>query len=285
MFSYRHAFHAGNHADVLKHIVLMLSLEHLTQKETPLTVVDTHAGVGLYQLDGKYAQTSLEALEGIAKLWHADLTSPVLQHYVQMVRAYNPDGNLRTYPGSPLLMHDLCRAQDKLHFFEIHPVDQHELLHTVNKLKTMPHAQVHIKDGFKGLKALLPPPSRRGLVLMDPSYELKTDYQQVQIAVDDALKRFSTGVYLIWYPIVVLSQAQQLPEQLERLAEKHGRGWLHTTLRIRQASQDMRGLQASGMFVINPPYALQTELENSLKELIKLLQAGHGEEYTIVCKA
>lgn len=284
MFSYRHAFHAGNHADVFKHIVLMLSMEYLAQKETPLAAVDTHAGVGLYRLDGEYAQTSQEALEGIVKLWQAELSSPVLQRYVSVIRAYNPDAVLRTYPGSPLIMHDLCRAQDKLHLFELHPVDQHELVRTIGRLKNNQRIQIHTKDSFSGLKSLLPPLSRRGLVLMDPSYEVKTDYQQVQTAITESLKRFATGVYLVWYPIVALPQAQQLPEQLKRLAQAHGRDWLHTTLRIRQSSQDVKGLQASGMFVINPPYVLQTELRKALPELVKLLKTGQGAEFTIVCK-
>ena len=285
MFSYRHAFHAGNHADVFKHIVLMLSLEYLTQKETPLTVVDTHAGVGLYRLDGEYAQTSQESREGVVKLWQADLTSPILQRYIQMIRAYNPHAGLHTYPGSPLIMHDLCRTQDKLDLFELHPVDQHELICTVHSLKNNQRVHFHIEDSFSGLKSLLPPMPRRGLVLMDPSYELKTDYQQVQTTLNEALKRFATGVYLIWYPIVALPQSLQLPAQLEQLAQAHGRKWLHATLRIRHSSQDIRGLQASGMFVINPPYVLQTELKKAMPELIKLLQTGQGAEFTVVCKA
>ncbi|MGL4668945.1 MAG: 23S rRNA (adenine(2030)-N(6))-methyltransferase RlmJ [Saezia sp.] len=282
MFSYRHAFHAGNHADVLKHVVLMLSLQHLTQKETPLTVVDTHAGVGLYGLDGEYAQTSLEALEGVAKLWDVQLVSPVLKRYLEMIRVYNPQGDLRTYPGSPLLMHDLCRAQDKLHLFELHPVDQHELMRTVSNLKNNGNTQVHIKDGFSGLKGLLPPPSRRGLVLMDPSYEIKTDYEEVQETIKEALKRFATGSYLIWYPIIALPQAQELPKQLERLAAEFKRSWLHVTLRIRESSQEVKGLQASGMFVINPAYTLRTELNEAMQELVKCLKTGKGAQYYIV---
>lgn len=286
MFSYRHAFHAGNHADVLKHIVLMLSLEYLTQKDTPLTVVDTHAGVGIYELNGEYAQTSQESLEGVAKLWNKEKLSDTLARYLDLLHVYNADGKLRIYPGSPLIINDLLRPQDQLHLYEIHPVDERVLQENIQDLKDMqgrraPYIQVHAENGFTGVKAQLPPASRRGLVLMDPSYELKTDYQHVQTSIEEALQRFATGVYLIWYPIVALPQAHVLPKQLKRLAQQYGRGWLNTTLRIRAASQEVKGLLASGMFVINPPYVLQKELKKTMEELVAHLQAGKGAQYTL----
>lgn len=283
MFSYRHAFHAGNHADVLKHVVLIQSLDYLTQKETPLLLIDTHAGVGLYSLDGEYASKSEESQEGVMKLWEAQDQLPSgLQRYIKLLHRYNPEGRLTTYPGSPLIMHDFCRTQDRLHLFELHPVDQHELLQTIKGRKDHRHIQVHISDGFKSLKALLPPVSRRGLILMDPSYELKTDYQQVVVAVEEGMKRFATGVYLVWYPCLNTVQSQQLPEQLMKLAQNYQRQWLHATLSIRDMTEKALGLQGSGVFVINPPYALQSKLEEALTHLVSVLQAGQGAQYTLV---
>ncbi|CAK7061770.1 23S rRNA (adenine(2030)-N(6))-methyltransferase RlmJ [Saezia sanguinis] len=281
MFSYRHGFHAGNHADVLKHVVLLQTLKYLFSKDTALLVVDTHAGTGLYQLDDEFAQKSMEAQDGIARLWDAPQLPAALADYVQEIRAFNPAGPLQTYPGSPMLIWNNLRAQDQLQLFELHPTDQRLLQSNVRQLEHNRQVKVNIADGFAGLKSLLPPPSRRGLILMDPSYEVKSDYQRVHECMADALKRFATGVYLIWYPIVPQPLAHQLPGKLRRLAETHGRGWLHTTLKVRNPSSEGRGMVASGMFVINPPFILQSKLKEALPVLMKYLAQDKGAHYTL----
>ena len=206
MFSYRHAFHAGNHADVLKHTVLIAALQYLTEKDAALTVLDTHAGAGLYRLDGDYARTSGEASEGILRLTApGEALTPLLQAYVDMVRAFNQGAGTKVYPGSPFIIQRLLRAHDKLKLFELHPTDLRALAGNVAQLDAGRQVAVLHEDGFEGVKKFLPPPARRALLLCDPSYEIKSDYGKVLDMVQDGLKRFATGTYAVWYPIIPVS--------------------------------------------------------------------------------
>ena len=291
MFSYRHAFHAGNHADVLKHITLLATLRHLMRKDSPLLLVDTHAGAGIYRLDADAAQTSGEAGAGIARLQALaaiDTEADALADYLALVARFNPDarGAWRVYPGSPLLMHTLmsepARApvHDRLRLFELHPTDAQALQAHIEQLKAGRQVTMARQDGFEGLKALLPPPpaaggSRRALVLIDPSYEIKSDYARVATAVQDALKRFATGVLLVWYPVIARPEAHGLPRRLKTLAQQAGRGWLHATLHVGAAAAGA-GLSASGMFVVNPPHTLKAALEAALPPVLQALGAGRG---------
>ena len=293
MFSYRHAFHAGNHADVLKHTVLIATLEHLLQKDAALTVLDTHAGAGLYRLDGDYATTSAESADGIQRLV-APATpgalAPALQDYVDMVRAFNQGAATRVYPGSPFIAQRLLRDQDKLKLFELHPTDARALAGNVAQLEAGRQVAVLPEDGFEGVKKFLPPPARRALVLCDPSYEIKSDYGRVLDLVQDSLKRFATGVYAVWYPIIPRPEAHDLPRRLKTMANKAGKPWLHATLTVKSsklaapASENQRrpGLPASGMFLINPPFTLQAALREALPQMAELLaqdrHATHGLE-------
>ena len=230
MFSYRHAFHAGNHADVLKHITLLATLRHLMKKDAGLTLIDTHAGAGLYRLDGQQAQTSGEASDGVRKLQAAVASgelsdpAPALQDYLDLIASFNPSRSQPVYPGSPLLMHQVLRpaSRDRLRLFELHPTDSRSLSGHIEQVNAGAQSAVHLQDGFEGLKAQLPPPagpggSRRALVLMDPSYEIKSDYGRVAGSVTDALKRFPTGCYLVWYPLIARPEAHSLPRRLKTL--------------------------------------------------------------------
>ena len=293
MFSYRHAFHAGNHADVLKHTVLIATLQHLLQKDAALTVLDTHAGAGLYRLDGDYATTSAESADGILRLV-APATppalTPALQDYVDMVRAFNQGAATRVYPGSPFIAQRLLRDQDKLKLFELHPTDARALAGNVAQLEAGRQVAVLPEDGFEGVKKFVPPPARRALVLCDPSYEIKSDYGRVLNLVQDSLKRFATGVYAVWYPIIPRPEAHDLPRRLKTMANKAGKPWLHATLTVKSsklaapASENQRrpGLPASGMFLINPPFTLQAALREALPQMAELLaqdrHATHGLE-------
>lgn len=293
MFSYRHAFHAGNHADVLKHTVLIATLQHLLQKDAALTVLDTHAGAGLYRLDGDYATTSAESADGILRLV-APATppalTPALQDYVDIVRAFNQGAATRVYPGSPFIAQRLLRDQDKLKLFELHPTDARALAGNVAQLEAGRQVAVLPEDGFEGVKKFLPPPARRALVLCDPSYEIKSDYGRVLDLVQDSLKRFATGVYAVWYPIIPRPEAHDLPRRLKTMANKAGKPWLHATLTVKSsklaapASENQRrpGLPASGMFLINPPFTLQAALREALPQMAELLaqdrHATHGLE-------
>lgn len=293
MFSYRHAFHAGNHADVLKHTVLIATLQHLTEKDAALMVLDTHAGAGLYRLDGDYAKTSAEAADGILRLTvpgaaHVPL-APALQAYIDLVRSFNAGSNTKIYPGSPFIIQRLLRSHDKLKLFELHPSDMRSLSGNVAQLEAGRQIAVLHEDGFEGLKKFLPPPSRRALVLCDPSYEIKTDYGKVLDMVQDSLKRFATGTYAVWYPIIPRPEAHDLPRRLKTMAQKAGKSWLHATLTVKSSKitetlegQTKRpGLPASGMFLINPPYTLKTELKEALAQMVQLLGQDRNATHTL----
>lgn len=266
MLSYRHAYHAGNHADVLKHVVQMLTLQHLGQKDKPYWYIDTHAGAGGYALTEGYAAQKAEYRDGIARLWDARDLPPELKDYVELIRQFNPDGELRFYPGSPYIAHQCLRNDDRMRLFELHPTD-FELLSS-NAEDFGRQALLQKADGFAGLKAFLPPPPRRALVLIDPPYEIKDDYQRVITTLEDALKRFATGTYAVWYPLLQRYDAQQLPEQLKRLPVEN---WLNVTLNVCNPSDDGFGMYGSGMFVINPPWTLAATMQKIMPTLAKRL--------------
>ena len=318
MFSYRHAFHAGNHADVLKHATLVAILNHMLEKDAALMVVDTHAGAGLYRLDGDYAETSGESLEGYKKLVQSQLQSqntvknspkkevvavvsvaaaaiknvaktaktatpvalaPLLQNYLAAVAEFNKTGSHRVYPGSPFIIQQLLREHDKLKLFELHPTDSRTLSDNIAQLNAGRKIAVLAQDGFEGVKKFLPPPSRRALVLCDPSYEMKDDYARVLAMVSDAMVRFATGTYAVWYPIIPRPEAHDLPKRLKTLATKLGKSWLHATLTVKSSKlttdsegETVRpGLPASGMFIINPPFTLKPALALALPQMVEAL--------------
>ncbi|MBU3724355.1 MAG: 23S rRNA (adenine(2030)-N(6))-methyltransferase RlmJ [Burkholderiaceae bacterium] len=269
MFAYRHAFHAGNHADVFKHITLTIALGLMQKKEAPLWVVDTHAGAGLYALNSPLVRDKAEWPSGIGRLWNLKDTPQPLATYLDLVRSFNKSGKLTHYPGSPLLIQQMLRPEDRLRAFEMHPSDIGPLQRSLSGLPRQVKAER--KDGFAQLKALLPPPSRRGMVLMDPPYELRDDYRHVIQSMRDALGRFSTGVYMIWYPKVGRYQVEKLLRQVAGLSATQ---LLHATLTVRAPLKDGLGLTGSGMIVINPPYGL----EESLQEITPLLARLLGQD-------
>ena len=325
MFSYRHAFHAGNHADVLKHTTLIALMKYLTQKDTALTVIDTHAGAGLYRLDGDYTETSGEASQGILKLLSASKTAPAqaaragaatktvapaaldaaassyawapaLQDYLNLLRDLNPHFaqtgdplHLKIYPGSPFIEQKFLSGRDKLKLFELHPTDYKSLAGNIEQLGVGRQVVVAREDGFEALKTFLPPPARRAMVLCDPSYEMKTDYLRVSSCMADALKRFATGTYAVWYPIIPRPEAHDLPRKLKTLATKAGRSWLHATLTVKSSklTTDTEGevvrpgLPASGMFIINPPHTLKADLQAALPQMVQLLAQDRHAGFTL----
>jgi 23S rRNA (adenine2030-N6)-methyltransferase len=267
MFSYRHAYHAGNHADVLKHLVLMLCLDHMNSKDKPYTVVDTHAGAGLYALDSEPAQRTGECIDGIGRLWERKNLPAPLSDYMQLIRDLNSgSGKLRRYPGSPWIAERMAREIDRLRFYEMHSTDFALLRRQYTKAGR--RVSVEQIDGFDGLKASLPPASRRGLVLIDPSYEIKSDYMKVATAVKDALKRFATGTYLIWLPFLATIEARQLPEKLKKLPNTD---WLCANLTVGTVPRNGRGMTGSALFVINPPWTLEAALRTALPILAETL--------------
>ncbi|GKW24428.1 23S rRNA (adenine(2030)-N(6))-methyltransferase RlmJ [Pectobacterium polonicum] len=274
MLSYRHSFHAGNHADVLKHTVQSLIITALKEKEKPFLYLDTHAGAGRYQLSGEHAERTGEYLDGIAKIWQRDDIPAELEPYMQAVRTYNHNGQLRYYPGSPLIARQLLREQDKLHLTELHPSD-FPLLR--NEFQKDARTKVSRDDGYQQLKSQLPPLSRRGFVLIDPPYELKTDYQAVVKGIKEGHKRFGTGVFALWYPVVLRQHIKRMLKELEATG-------IRNILQIELAvlpDSDRYGMTASGMIVINPPWKLAAQMKSVLPWLHSVL-VPEGTGHTLV---
>ena len=289
MLAYRHAFHAGNHADVLKHAVLLQVLRHLAAKDKPYTYLDTHAGAGGYSLAGRHAQTKAEYEHGIARLWDRDDLPAPLADYVALVRRFNGAGEpglagravaLQQYPGSPAIAQLARRPHDRLRLYELHPTD-HRILDAY--LGAEPDAKVFDSDGFAALKAELPPPSRRGVVLMDPSYEIKTDYPRVAAALREALTRFADAVVLVWYPQLLTLESAQLPQRLQAACDAHARrGWLHVRLSVQQPDARGFGLVGSGLVIANPPHALHDQLAaGTMQYLVDALGQHDGASFLL----
>lgn len=268
MLSYRHSFHAGNPADVLKHTVLAHTLGYFIKKEKPFDYIDTHSGAGLFKLDSQDAQKTQEYALGIAKLWQQPLNSPALVDYLAVINSVNQQ-SLAYYPGSPKVAEHFLRRQDKGWFYELHPRDLPLLQ---NNLAGKRSLQVRGEDGFKGLIGLLPPQSRRGCVLIDPPYEIKSDYDKVVDTIVKAHKRFATGCYLIWYPVV---ERERIDKMEQRLIDS-GIRRIQLFELATSADTQARGMTASGIIVINPPFTLKAAMDNALPELVSLLADSDG---------
>jgi 23S rRNA (adenine2030-N6)-methyltransferase len=276
VLSYRHAFHAGNHADVLKHLILVQMARHLAQKDKAFWYIDTHAGAGSYALDSPAATKLGEHRDGIGRLWLRKDLPPAVADYVDLVRRANPDGRLKIYPGSPTFALWTLRAHDRLRLCELH---SREVLRLRENFRDCDRqVLVDEVDGFAALKGLLPPPPRRGLVLIDPPYEERRDYERVVLALKDSLQRFPGGSYLLWYPLLSKLEAHELPSRLKRLSAAR---WLHVSLRVRTPAADGFGMHGSGLFVINPPWTLQATLQESLPWLRQVLAVDAGAAFTL----
>ncbi|HDR0619562.1 23S rRNA (adenine(2030)-N(6))-methyltransferase RlmJ [Pasteurella multocida] len=275
MLSYRHSFHAGNHADVLKHLVLMLIIENLQQKEKGFYYLDTHAGVGRYRLFSEEAEKTAEFEQGIARLWQRDDLPEEVARYIKLIKQVNYGGKaLRYYAGSPLIAAKMLRPQDRALLTELHPSD-FPLLR--NNFKEFDNVTTKRDNGFQQLKATLPPKERRGLVLIDPPYELKEDYDLVVNAIEEGYKRFATGIYAIWYPVVLRQQTKRILKGLEKTGI---RKILQIELAVRPDS-DQRGMTASGMIVINPPWTLTQQMQNILPYLTDVLVPEGTGSWTV----
>ncbi len=267
MLSYRHGFHAGNHADVLKHVALVSLLRILTRKDKPLFVLDTHAGAGMYSLEQGFAVKNAEFRNGIGLLWERnDLPAPVAD-YLDQVRAVNVDGVLRQYPGSPRIALGVLRPQDRLRLFELHSTEGQVLGQQF--VQDGRRVAVTAGDGFAGMKAVLPPQSRRGLVLIDPSYELASDYRAVVAALRDGMKRFATGTYAVWYPLLQRREAVELPDKLRQATSVD---WLDVALQVKAPSPAGLGLHGSGMFIVNPPWTFSEQMRGIMPWLTRALE-------------
>lgn len=272
MLSYRHSFHAGNHADVLKHIVLSLIIDSLKKKEKPFLYLDTHSGAGRYQLSHHHAQKTNEYREGVDPIWQQRDNAPaLLKPYLSVLKHYNDTDDIQYYPGSPLIAKQLLRQNDELQLAELHPSD-YPLLK--KEFANDARASVLQTDGYQLLKSKLPPSSRRGVILIDPSYEMKNDYERVIDGIKEGYKRFATGVYALWYPVV---QRQHIKKLIRALKESHIPNILQIELGVKPDNAQL-GMTASGMIVINPPWQLATQMRTLFTWLYPLLvptKTGH----------
>ncbi len=269
MLSYRHAFHAGNFADVLKHIILIQLLEYLAKKDQPFCCIDTHAGAGDYMLNSAYALKNKEFVTGIAKLWQRDDLPNAVASYVQIVKQANSNSSLIRYPGSPLIMQQLLRNKDRLCLYELHSTEVALLTTAIGRDKRV---KVFHADGLKNALGLLPPQERRGLVLIDPSYELKTDYADIPKSLIAMHKRFATGTYALWYPVVDRRQNQALERSIQNSGIKNIQLF---ELGIANDSREY-GMTACGLIIINPPWTLMTQMQTVLPWLVEALGDNGG---------
>ena len=288
MLSYRHAFHAGNHADVLKHFVQVQLHLYMNQKDAAYTYIDTHSGAGVYSLDSFQATKNAEFDTGIGPLWDVTDAPAPLKEYIDLVKGMNPSGKMRYYPGSPYVAEQMAREHDRLRLFELHPADCKILADNFRKLEMHKAEQgerargrrvlIEHGDGFNSLKALLPPPSRRALVLIDPPYEIKDDYKRVRDALEGALEKFPSGTFAIWYPVLQRMESRQFADRLKRLPAKE---WLNVTLTTTTPTPDGTGLHSSGMFILNPPYTLEPILREVMPYLTRVLGKDAGARFVI----
>ncbi|MCT7941914.1 23S rRNA (adenine(2030)-N(6))-methyltransferase RlmJ [Shewanella holmiensis] len=274
MLSYRHGYHAGNYADVLKHSMLLQVLKAMQKKDKPYVYIDTHAGAGAYSLNDEFAQKTGEYLDGVAKLWDANKLPTALADYVEAVKIFNGEfDQLTVYPGSPSFVDAELRPKDRMVLHELHSTD-HELLEEY--FDQDKQVRVIKGDGLQGLIAAVPPPERRGVILIDPSYEIKTDYQDVAHAIIKAHKRFATGVFMLWYPVVDRAQTESM---LKILATSGIKNQLRVEQAIKPDSNEF-GMTAAGLWIINPPWQLDVAAKEMLNYLERRL--GHSGGKTVV---
>ena len=275
MLSYRHAYHAGNHADVLKHFVLTECVEYYTRKDKPFVYLDTHAGAGFYSLQGDSAQKTQEYVDGIERLWKADDLPEALQPYVDLVREANRGKDqLKYYPGSPWFAMQGLRRNDKARLYELHSSDYPRL---VENFKQDRRVTVENSDGFKGLNAQLPVVQKRAIVLIDPSYEIKADYDAVVKALKEGYKRMPGATFLLWYPVVERGRMNAVEKALK---ESDIRDVLLAELAV-EPDTGARGMTASGMILINPPWTLKSTLQETLPWLAERLSQSGGANYRL----
>jgi len=279
--NYRHAYHAGNFADVVKHVILSRIVEYLKRKDQAFRVIDTHAGIGLYDLRGTEAGKTSEWTGGISRVFDAvekneipEAAIELLQPYLDVVRAVNNGKELRHYPGSPLLTRHLLRKQDRLSALELHPQDAKKLA----KLFDGDYqARVIELDGWLSLGAHMPPKEKRGLVLVDPPFEIEGEFDRLVDGLVKAYKRFPGGTYALWYPVKDRKETERFSK---RLRETEIPKIMRIELAIRAPSLEPR-LDGTGMIVVNPPYTLESEMQTLLPCLTKLLSEEKGSNFSI----
>ncbi|SDB49032.1 23S rRNA (adenine2030-N6)-methyltransferase [Pseudidiomarina indica] len=275
--NYRHSYHAGNFADVLKHVVQCVALRYLQNKEKPFWVLDTHAGIGMYDLTGEEATKTGEAMAGVARLLERSDVPAAIAPYVEAVKQLNENGELRWYPGSPWLSALHLRPQDSLILCEKHPQDSLLLAANANEFPAARQIKVMTAtDGYAALKALVPPPQKRGMVLIDPPFEQRDEFEQIVAALTAGVRRWATGTYAVWYPIkdpLVVGDFHQKVKVIRGVEQVYVMDLL-----VRSATDASR-FNGCGMLFINPPYGLTEQATTIMNYLTPLLAQDQGAEY------
>ncbi len=278
MLSYQHTYHAGNKADVLKHSVLCWTIDYLLQKEKPFYFHDTHAGRGLYSLDSAEAQKTGEHLHGVGRIWQRHDAPEALQPYLSTLDSFNTVSvggasteHVHRYPGSPLLAHRMMRSTDRLFCTELHPQEFSALRQATGNKRNV---RILREDGFAALKAALPPREKRGLILIDPSYERTSDDADVLLAVREGLERFAQGTFMVWYPMVSPVRVRSLLYKAEKLVSHN---LLKLEIQWAPPAEDRRGMYGTGMLVFNPPWQMDVAMEAALPWLSQQLAESQGQ--------
>ncbi len=275
--NYRHSYHAGNFADVVKHALQCMCLAYLRQKDKPFWVLDTHAGIGMYDLLGEQASKTGEWQQGIAKLLAVENIPVPLQQYVNAVRSLNSADELRWYPGSPWLTAQQLRSHDALTLCELHPIDSQLLrdnvsqFHSVGSVKVLPQT-----NGYGAIKALLPPPIKRGMVLIDPPFEQRDEFDTVVQALADGMRRWANGTYVVWYPIKDPLSVGEFHQQVAAIQSVEK---LFAADVLVRSALDRTKLNGCGMLFVNPPYGVTSQAAEVLAFLTPLLGQDRGAQW------
>ncbi|MDP5069314.1 MAG: 23S rRNA (adenine(2030)-N(6))-methyltransferase RlmJ [Congregibacter sp.] len=272
MLSYQHEYHAGNFADVHKHVCLRVLFEALLKKDKPFCYIDCHAGAGIYALDSAQARKTAEADAGIHRLWtdRAQRRSPTMTAYLKTVAAFNTNEQLSVYPGSPALASHWLREQDRALMLELHPQAQRALK---ENFRNDPRISIHGRDCYEGLPSLLPPVIKRGLVLLDPSYEVKSEYRKVVALCVAAKRRWPNGVFALWYPLLPADYHLGL---LHELRESGFESILLSEMTVVPKGV-ADGMYGSGLAIVNPPWQMDEQLDDLVNGLASVLSPAHGK--------
>lgn len=274
MLSYRHGFHAGNHADVFKHSVLLFVLDYLCQKDKPLCYIDTHAGGGVYSLRDAYAEKNAEYKNGVEKIINASPRSLLLKNYRSAINNIHKKTDMFAYPGSPMLAANILRPYDRLQLCELHTSDFENLQKWAHGDKRILCKKI---DGFEALKSYLPPREKRTLVLIDPSYEIKQDYQQVLDSLKEIHQRFSAATVILWYPLLPKAEMQKMERKLNKWPDGN---WMNAQYAL--SARANPGMVGSGLFILNPPWTLEDALHEMLEEMLNLLALDDKANFKIL---
>ena len=266
MLSYRHGYHAGNAADVLKHFILLYVLDYVKKKDKNFIFIDSHAGAGKYSISDPYMQKNKEYLKGIEKIFKINSNDIFLKNYLDLIKLINSNSDLKIYPGSCYLAAKNLRINDKLHFLELHPS---EFLNLKKNFENDSRVIIENKDSYERLNKLLPPKEKRAVVLIDPSYELKDEYEKVTNMLSDCYKKFPLGVYIVWYPVLNNKKSESF---ILNILKENYKNLSHIEI-ITDSSND--GIQGSGLFIINCPWSIEKDIKKSLETIFDCLKKSN----------